>query len=257
MHDQAITSDFHNTLAACPEWFDLEVRRLPSSFLAWWAAETSRSFSDEARDEADARYRQLRRDINEHGNELTAEACLAAVFADMNIAVPRVDLAAGVEYIMRLTLSGTTPIPGAIETVLALQDAGMLIGVISSAVYHPFLEWTLESFGIRDAMRTVITSASAGYYKSRPELYLHAAAQLGAPPARIVHVGDSLRFDVGGASRVGMGTVWLQHDANANAEHSFVPDLTLRTLEGSAGDILGLLASRIVSGAHGPTRVRT
>lgn len=256
MSDRAVTFDFHNTLAACPEWFDLEVRRLPSSFLAWWAAETGRTFSDEARDEADARYRQLRRDIIEHGNELTAEACLASVFADMNIAVPEAELASGVEYLMRLTLTGTTPIPGAIETVLALQQSGTPIGVISSAVYHPFLEWTLELFGILGAMHTVITSASAGYYKSRPELYLHAAQRLGAPPARIVHVGDSLRFDVGGASRVGMGTVWLQHETNANAEHAVVPDLTLRTLEGSAADILGLLVSRTAPGTHGRASVR-
>lgn len=256
MSDRAVTFDFHNTLAACPEWFDLEVRRLPSSFLAWWSVVAGQSFSDEAREEADARYRQLRREIIEHGNELTAEACLAAVFGEMNITVPSDDLAAGVEYLMRLTLSGTSPIPGAVETVRALQQVGTPIGVISSAVYHPFLEWTLESFGILGAMTTVITSASAGYYKSRPELFLHAAARIGVPPARIVHVGDSLRFDVGGASRVGMGTVWLRHEANADAQHDVVPDLTLRTLEGSAANILALLATRTAFGASGPTSAR-
>jgi FMN phosphatase YigB (HAD superfamily) len=257
MSDRAVTFDFHNTLAACPEWFDLEVRRLPSSYLAWWSARTGRSFSDEAREEADARYRQLRREIIEHGNELTAEACLASIFGDMNIAIANADLEEGVAFLMRATLSGATPIPGAVETVRALQQAGTPIGVISSAVYHPFLEWTLESFGILDAMQTVITSASAGYYKSRPELYLHAAARIGAPPRHIVHVGDSLRFDVGGASRVGMGTVWLQRDAQADAEHAFVPDLTLRTLEGSASDILDLLTSRTARNAHGQTSART
>ena len=37
MNGQAITFDFHNTLASCPEWFELEVRHLPSSFLRWWS----------------------------------------------------------------------------------------------------------------------------------------------------------------------------------------------------------------------------
>ena len=42
MNGQAITFDFHNTLAACPEWFELEVRRLPSSFLRWWSERDGR-----------------------------------------------------------------------------------------------------------------------------------------------------------------------------------------------------------------------
>ncbi len=37
MNDAAITFDFHNTLAECPEWFELEVRHLPSAYLAWHA----------------------------------------------------------------------------------------------------------------------------------------------------------------------------------------------------------------------------
>ena len=107
-------------------------------------------------------------------------------------------------------LDGARPVPGAVETVRAIHHAGIAVGVISSAVYHPFLEWTLSAFGIRDRIAAVVTSASAGYYKSRPELYWHAADLLRVAPRRVVHVGDSLRFDVGGASRAGMGTVWLQ-----------------------------------------------
>jgi HAD superfamily hydrolase (TIGR01509 family) len=145
---------------------------------------------------------------------------------------------------MRETLAGASPVAGAVETVQSLQQQGVPIGVVSSAVYHPFLEWSLEAFGIRNAMKTVITSASAGFYKSRPEIYLHAAQQLGATPAHMVHIGDSLRFDVGGAQRVGMGTVWLNHDRSRVADDHLAPDLTLHTLERSTPEILRLLASR-------------
>ena len=101
------------------------------------------------------------------------------------------------------------------------------MGIVSSAVYHPFLEWTLEAFGIRDAFHVVITSASAGFYKSRAELYVHAAELLGATPQRMVHVGDSFRFDVAGASRAGMGTVWLRGDRSEPEDPSIQPDLVL------------------------------
>jgi HAD superfamily hydrolase (TIGR01509 family) len=249
MNDLAVTFDFHNTLASCPDWFNLEVKHLPSSFLRWRSARNGAAVSPETMEQVDERYRQLRREIIEHGNELTAEACLEHVFNTMDLHVSEADRVAGVEFLMRELLPGASPIPGAIETVRTLHDLGIPIGVVSSAVYHPFLEWTLDAFGILDAMETVITSASAGFYKSRPELYLHAAQTIGVEPTRMVHVGDSLRFDVGGARRAGLGTVWLRHDHAETTEHAYVPDLTLHTLHGSAPEILDLLLTRSSSAA--------
>ena len=45
MSGQAITFDFHNTLATCPEWFELEVRHLPSAFLRWWSDRDGRQLA--------------------------------------------------------------------------------------------------------------------------------------------------------------------------------------------------------------------
>jgi HAD superfamily hydrolase (TIGR01509 family) len=234
MDGQAITFDFHNTLAAC----------LPSSFLRWWSARDGQVLAPDLLEEADGRYRQLRVEIIDHGNELTAEACLAIVFGAMRLQVSEDDLRTGVGHLMRGALAGATPIPGAVETVREIHRAGVPMGIVSSAVYHPFLEWTLESFGIGEAFRAIVTSASAGFYKSRPEIYEHAADALGASPARMVHVGDSLRFDVGGACRAGMGTVWLRENRDAAEESAIEPDLTLTTLESAAPEILALLQSR-------------
>jgi HAD superfamily hydrolase (TIGR01509 family) len=245
MNGQAITFDFHNTLASCPEWFELEVRRLPSSFLRWWADRDGRRFDPAQLDEADERYRQLRREIIEHGNELTAEACLEQVFGGMRIEVSEDDVRDGVAHLMHGALAGATPIPGAVATVREIHQAGVPIGIVSSAVYHPFLEWTLDSFGILDAFDVVITSASAGFYKSRSELYVHAAELLGATPERMVHVGDSFRFDVAGASRAGMGTVWLRGDQAEPDGDSLRPDLVLTTLVAAAPEILMILRSRL------------
>jgi FMN phosphatase YigB (HAD superfamily) len=245
MNGQAITFDFHNTLASCPEWFELEVRRLPSAFLRWWSDRDGRQLTPALLDDADARYRQLRHEIIEHGNELTAEACLEHVFAGMRLHVSAEDVRSGVADVMRGALAGATPIPGAVATVREIHRVGVPIGIVSSAVYHPFLDWTLEAFGIRDAFSVVITSASAGFYKSRAELYVHAAELLGATPGRMVHVGDSFRFDVAGARRAGMGTVWLRGDQPQPEDPSIQPDLVLTTLVAAATEILMTLRSRL------------
>jgi HAD superfamily hydrolase (TIGR01509 family) len=247
MSRRAVTFDFHNTLAACSEWFELEVRRLPSAFLEWRATRNSLPVDPDLAAEADARYRQLRHEIMDHGEELTAEASLEVVFAALQLNIPGDEVAEGIKALMRDALREATPIPGAVDTVHEISRAGVPIGIVSSAVYHPFLEWTLESFGILQAFSVVVTSASAGFYKSRPELYFHAATALGAAPERMVHVGDSLRFDVGGARRAGMATVWLRRDDAERTDESVTPDLTIQTLEGAGQEILELLQARQTS----------
>ena len=250
MSDQAITFDFHNTLAHSPEWFELEVKSLPSAYLRWLAEGSGDELAPAVLDDADARYRHLRREIMEHGEELSAEAGLERVFAAMDLAVPASDVATGIERLMRKALAGVTPVPGAVETVRAIREAGVPLGIVSSAVYHPFLEWTLRTFGILDAFAVVVTSASAGFYKSRPEIYWHAAERIGARPERMVHVGDSLRFDVGGAQRAGLGGVWLRHGHDESASNGIEPDLTLDTLTAAAPKILALLRARVANGAR-------
>lgn len=241
----AITFDFHNTLAECPEWFELEVRHLPSAYLTWHARQGLVSYSGETLSEADDRYRNLRRQIMDHGNELTAEQSLREIFDAMGLTADDGDIASGVAVLMRDAAAKAKPVPGAVETVRAIANTGTRLGVVSSAVYHPFLEWTLDEFGIKDDFTTIVTSASAGFYKSRPEIYLHAAQLLLAEPGQMVHVGDSLRYDVGGASRAGIGTVWLKDYGKPDDGSEYIPDLTVTTLEGSAPGILDLLETRL------------
>ena len=240
--DGAVTFDFHDTLARCDAWFELEVRRLVSAFLRWRADDQAAPVDEKRLAAADAAYRDLRQAIVADGRERTAEECVGEVLRRLDIPVDEPIVARGVEELMHRTLEDARPIDGAVETVRALREANVRLGIVSSAVYHPFLEWTLAKFGLRDAFADVTTSASAGYYKSRPEIYRHALAALGAAPERSVHVGDSYRYDVGGARHAGMRTVWLGPDGDGWPEGE-PPDLILATLIGSAPRILGVLRS--------------
>lgn len=234
----AVTFDFHNTLASCDSWFELEVRGLVPAYLRWEATQTGRAVAEETLDAAAGAYRDLRREIAEHGRELTAERCIAEVLDRLGLASAPDEIARGVETLMRATENDLEPISGAVELVAALRANDVILGVVSSAVYHPFLERSLTSIGIFDAFASVVTSASAGYYKSRTEIYTQTLTHLGVEPARSLHIGDSLRWDVTTAKRAGMKTVWL-NPGRLHAESA--PDLDVETLVEAAPAILELL----------------
>lgn len=102
--------------------------------------------------------------------------------------------------------------------------------VVSSAAYHPFLEWTLERFGIDQCFEAVLTSADCGHYKSSPRIYELAAEMLGRRPETVIHMGDSERFDVRSAQQAGMRAVLVDWDGNGAGCTS--ADLRVETLCG-------------------------
>ena len=244
MDDRAITFDFHNTLVDCDAWFELEVRQLVSAFLAWEGRRRAAPVAAETLAAADGAYRRLRLAIMEHGREESAERCVALVMGELGLVPEAIAIAGGIEALMRETLATAEAAPGAVDTVKTLYAAGVPLGIVSSAVYHPFLEWSLDRFGLLDCFATVTTSASVGFYKSRPEIYLRAVERLGVEPGNAVHVGDSYRFDVEGARRAGLRAVWVQRDpVERPGAGTEAPELTLPSLSGAAAPLLALLRS--------------
>lgn len=67
----------------------------------------------------------------------------------------------------------------------------------------------LRSAGFDGLIPTVLISEEVGIRKPRGEIFRALAASMGMAPKEILHVGDNLRADVGGAAAVGMSTVWL------------------------------------------------
>lgn len=205
----AITFDFHDTLVSCPAWFDLEVRALAGATLRAIQRRRGERVDADAVAAADASYKRLRAAIIVHGHELAADRCVAHVFRRIGYVADASEIAAAVDDLMRETLADASAVPGAVETTRMLAGSDAAVGVVSSAVHHPFLLWSLERFGFPFAPETIVTSASAGFYKSRPEIYWRAWSLLDAAPAHCLHVGDSYRWDVEGAITAGGRGVWL------------------------------------------------
>lgn len=203
-----VTFDFHNTIAYCDEWFFLEIRDLPVKTLEILAPET---FATHSREAIAMSYRELRKAVMISGKEIDAVEGVLRTTSALEVALEPADVEATIARLMRDAAEHATPVPGAVETIRDLAGRGITIGVVSSAVYHPFLEWTLERFGIADALAFILTSASSGYYKSDPEIYRAAMRLAGSDVSRSIHVGDSPRWDVGSARDAGMRTVWFQN----------------------------------------------
>jgi HAD superfamily hydrolase (TIGR01509 family) len=232
----AVTFDFHNTLASCDAWFEMEIRTLVPRVIEWDAARHAKTIEPDVYDRAVAAYRTLRQEIIRHGEELDALACTMHVLKDLGIVIEQSEAETAIKAIMLQALDSSYPVAGSVSAVRNLARAGIPLGVVSSAVYHPFLEWSLDKFGILEAFDVVVTSASAGYYKTRPEIYAHTLVALGAAPQDSVHIGDSYAYDVKGARRAGMRTVWYA-DGQARPEYNEA-DLTVSTLEGLAEILL-------------------
>lgn len=236
--DRVVTFDFHNTIAHADRWFQIEIRDLPGAFLRWRAEQDGDLADPEMVIEGNATYRLLRNAIHHHGHELTAEECLDIVLRRMGYFEPPAIIDEGTEAIMRASLSDIAPVPGVVESIESLAEAGVQLGIVSSAVFHPFLLWTLDAFGVAEYFSAVTTSASAGYYKTRPEIYWNALDLLGAAPEQAFHLGDSYQFDVIGGHRAGMKTAWYQRPGAEAIPGEDGPELVFSSLIGAGTAVL-------------------
>jgi FMN phosphatase YigB (HAD superfamily) len=240
-----ITFDFHNTLIECDPWFQIEIRTLVSDVLRYWHDLGEIDVPDSVLAAVDVEYRKLRLAIHGHGHELPADRAVRVILERVGFAMSWDAIDIALDSIMRRAFDYARPVPGAPETVTELTESGIQLGVVSSAVHHDFLLWSLERFGMLGSFERVVTSASCGFYKSRPEIYWSALSDLGAGARGSLHIGDSLRFDVGGASQAGMRTAWYQRpNAKETPTAELAPDLIVTSMAQAAPDLLEVLARR-------------
>lgn len=98
------------------------------------------------------------------------------------------------------------PTEGAVETVRALDEAGLYLGIISD-IDRWEADRILDRFGIRDRFDDVTTSEEVG--RTKPDARMFETALSAAPvdPEASVYVGDRYEHDMRGGSAVGLVTV--------------------------------------------------
>lgn len=237
-----ITFDFHNTMATCDPWFDLEVRDLPWAVVSHLGLPAGTQLN---KSDLDREYAELRRRVIESGEEINAFDSVFEILQAHDVDVARPAINKATDELMVVALESLEPVEGIAETIHYLRARGCRLGVISSAVHHQFVEWSIRKMGLRETFTSVVTSASAGYYKSSPRIYEQSLRELNAEPRRTVHVGDSLRWDVSGSQLAGMNAIWLDTGRietwTPSTSSPGVPDLTITSMAG-AGPIIHAFA---------------
>ncbi|MGH7474959.1 MAG: HAD family hydrolase [Longimicrobiales bacterium] len=111
-------------------------------------------------------------------------------------------------------------------TLERLRAAGYQLAVVSN--WQCGLQHFCVELGIGDLFEHVVGSAEIGYAKPRREIFEEACRRLGAPPHRVLHVGDTLEDDVEGARGAGMHAVLITRQG----EDAELTGAGIRGLEG-------------------------
>jgi putative hydrolase of the HAD superfamily len=117
--------------------------------------------------------------------------------------------------------------PGAVETIRALESAGVYQAVISD-VDTAEAESMFAELGIADAFEHVTTSEAVGYKKPDRRMFetaLEKAAAHGIDPSQGAMVGDRYSHDIEGASALGLSTIAYGEAAAGEAATHVVTEL--------------------------------
>lgn len=122
------------------------------------------------------------------------------------------------------------------EDVKAFLDGFQLPICIVSNADHSDAEAALAKHGI--GVAELITSEQVRIYKPDPGVFEAALARTGWRRDRVMHVGDSLHSDVGGASAAGIRTVWINRAHRIHDIGTHEPDHEIDDLHGLAALVL-------------------
>ena len=130
--------------------------------------------------------------------------------------------------------SGLAPLPGAAEWVRRLHRENWRQAVASSAP-RANLDVVLEVIGLRGCFQAVVSAEDVTAGKPDPQVFLTAAARLGASPSHCVVVEDAAA-GVEAARRAGMRSIGVSRkstlaaDIAASSLTELAPDVFVRLL---------------------------
>jgi putative hydrolase of the HAD superfamily len=114
-------------------------------------------------------------------------------------------------------------ITSSFEALPALAERAQLAVVSNS---DGTVERVLRACGIGDEMVTILDSHLVGIEKPDPRIFEMALVEIGVPPDRAVHIGDSVRFDIVGARNAGVRPLHLDpFGLCADEDHEHITSL--------------------------------
>lgn len=115
------------------------------------------------------------------------------------------------------------PYPYAVETLKALKDQGLKLGMITNG-RTSFQNGNIDALGIRPFFDEVLISEEEGIKKPEREIFMRAANRLGVEPVHCLFVGDHPVNDVEASMAAGMIGVWKRNAGEEQFEAACVVD---------------------------------
>jgi len=119
------------------------------------------------------------------------------------------------------------PIDGAIETFEKLA-AKFPIALLTN--WDSRARSVFAQFGLLDRFSAIVISSEVGFEKPDRRIFETAAESLEVDPSELLHVGDSLREDIEGATDAGCTAAWLSETADMRLPERSVRISSLREL---------------------------
>jgi 2-haloacid dehalogenase len=121
------------------------------------------------------------------------------------------------------------------DGVRALRAAGLRLVTLTNGSSQT-ADRLLSDAGLRDHFERLLSVADAGAWKPAPASYAYASDTCRVPPAQMVLIAVH-PWDIDGAARAGMGTVWLNRDRSAYPGYFMSPTWTINSLTEAAGTL--------------------
>ena len=152
--------------------------------------------------------RELRSETVDRGVELSTPDRFAALGGRLGIR----DALAFSDSLTRVhmgMLREAVTVPSHHEAVLMALALDYRIGICSNFTHAETARLVLRDAAFERHLSSIVISDEIGIRKPRVEIFEAVTDSMGMKPAEILHVGDDLPADVGGAAAAGMRTVWL------------------------------------------------
>ena len=115
-------------------------------------------------------------------------------------------------YRLLIRRDGISPLPGVAHWIHQLHRHGWL-QAIASAAPRANIDAVLEALSATHVFQGIVSAEDVHRGKPDPEVYLTAAARLGASPENCIVVEDAAA-GIEGARRAGMRSIGVTHDGN-------------------------------------------
>ncbi len=128
----------------------------------------------------------------------------------------------------RALAAATHPFEDVVPALDALAEAGIPIGIVTNG--SSSAQRAKVALLGTDRFAFVVVTGEHGIAKPDPRIFEIAVQGLALPAHRVVHVGDNLSADIGGAFAAGLGTVWLNRAGGPRPVDAPTPDAEITTL---------------------------